>query len=264
VSMAKIKPEYTEADVLEALALQHPGPEKWVFLTHVPDATSWDKSRTADAIAVGCWRSVGLRLHGYEVKVSRSDWLREIQQPEKSEQFAALCHYWWIAAPPGVVELEEMPANWGLRVVQRTGEDNYSARVKKAATFNEGAMLDYGFFAACLRVAAKRSPERKSHAEALAAEFQRGQEDGRDDAKWQINNLTEALERHNKTLAEFEDTSGLHISSWDAGRIGEALRAFMQLKSPQTAYRNLIETLDDMRTNAQHCLDALTKQEPAA
>jgi len=29
------------------------------------------------------WPSGGLEIHGHEVKVSRSDWLRELKEPEK-------------------------------------------------------------------------------------------------------------------------------------------------------------------------------------
>lgn len=68
----------------------------------------------ADAVAVGFWPSRGLHVRGFECKVSRSDWLRELAKPDKAERFASLCHEWWVVTTPGVVKEGELPGGWGL------------------------------------------------------------------------------------------------------------------------------------------------------
>lgn len=75
----------------------------------------------ADAISVDTWRDSGRGqcLHGYEVKVSRSDYLREVRDPAKHATWARHCRYWWIVAPPGVVRPDERPPyGWGLLILR--------------------------------------------------------------------------------------------------------------------------------------------------
>jgi len=73
-------------------------------------------SRYADAIAMNLFPSRGLELHGFEIKVSRSDWLNELKNPEKAEEIAKFCERWWIVCTENVVVREELPPTWGLLV----------------------------------------------------------------------------------------------------------------------------------------------------
>lgn len=60
-------------------------------------------------------------LHGHEIKVSRSDWLRELADPTKADAWKRYCDRWWLVAPPGVGRPEELPDGWGLLVPSRNG-----------------------------------------------------------------------------------------------------------------------------------------------
>ncbi|MBE0533692.1 MAG: hypothetical protein IH626_22950 [Rhodospirillales bacterium] len=51
---------------------------------------------------------------GIEVKISRSDWLRELRTPEKRRVALRICNKFYIAAPVGVVKPEELPDGIGL------------------------------------------------------------------------------------------------------------------------------------------------------
>lgn len=57
-------------------------------------------------------------VHGFEIKVSRADWLSEHRtQGEKSAPWRSYCNYWWLVVPnKGIVKPEELPAGWGLLV----------------------------------------------------------------------------------------------------------------------------------------------------
>lgn len=71
--------------------------------------------RIADAVSVDTWASGGHMIEGYEVKVTRADWRREVRpDTSKSEPWRALVHRWWIVAPVGVVPQAELPDGWGL------------------------------------------------------------------------------------------------------------------------------------------------------
>lgn len=116
-------PAPREADVLALLRARHTqrgngGNGEYAFLTHVRDRAGFDARRTIDAVAVSLWPSRGLVIDGFEVKVSRSDWLRELAKPEKAEDTCKVVDRFWVVAPEGVVHAnEDLPPMWGYLVV---------------------------------------------------------------------------------------------------------------------------------------------------
>jgi hypothetical protein len=61
-------------------------------------------------------------FHGYEVKVSRGDYLREVRDPRKHETWARHCERWWIVAPDvSVVGPGDLPHGWGLLLLWPNG-----------------------------------------------------------------------------------------------------------------------------------------------
>ena len=89
-----------------------PAPE-WAYIQEVGNATGTSVRRHADSIAMNLWPSRGLAIHGMELKTSRSDWLRELKNPEKAEAIYSYCDYWWLVSPDDVAKLEEIPEGWG-------------------------------------------------------------------------------------------------------------------------------------------------------
>jgi hypothetical protein len=91
---------------------------RYVCAEHVRSEAGFDR-RTLDFVAVDTWASAKLAIHGVEVKVSRSDWLRELKDPWKSEPFMGwTTHFWLAAASKGIVQPGELPEGWGLLVPQ--------------------------------------------------------------------------------------------------------------------------------------------------
>jgi hypothetical protein len=88
--------------------------------------------RIADAIVLDTWATAPTALtpeeyqrrawnerqsiHGFEVKVSRSDWLTELHDPEKAEAWARYCHYFWLVASDRAIVRDDLPEGWGLLV----------------------------------------------------------------------------------------------------------------------------------------------------
>jgi hypothetical protein len=88
-----------------------------VLLTEVPS----EAGRRIDALVIGLTKS-RQGLDGFEIKVSRGDWLAELGQPAKADPWYAATHRWWIAAPStAVVSPQELPAGWGLMVPDPRG-----------------------------------------------------------------------------------------------------------------------------------------------
>ncbi len=76
--------------------------------------------RVADFLAVDTWQSSGYALHGHEVKVTRSDWLAELRQPDKAEAFRRYCSRWWLVVPTLDIVRDDLPDGWGLMLAWRT------------------------------------------------------------------------------------------------------------------------------------------------
>ena len=84
----------------------------------IPEVTHGRQGgRRCDALFVGFTSASGRILVGHEIKVSRSDWLHELDQPGKADAWADECHAWYVVAPDEtVVRPEEVPHGWGLLV----------------------------------------------------------------------------------------------------------------------------------------------------
>ena len=100
---------------------------RYAYAEHVRSAAGFDATRTADFIAMDLWPGKGLHLHGHEVKVSRSDWLVELRDPSKAEEFKRYMDRWWLViSDRDMVKPGELPDGWGLMApgkrVARPGE----------------------------------------------------------------------------------------------------------------------------------------------
>lgn len=89
-----------------------------IFLPEVgwnPAGGASGRDGGCDAIYVGFTSSSGRLLIGHELKVSRSDWLNELNKPGKADAWADQCHQWWLVVlDPSIVHDGELPPGWGL------------------------------------------------------------------------------------------------------------------------------------------------------
>lgn len=88
-----------------------------VFVPECGLNNSFGAQRRVDAVHIGFTGTSGQILRGHEVKVSRSDWLHELDQPNKATLWQNECHEWWLVTPtPTIVALGELPPGWGHMV----------------------------------------------------------------------------------------------------------------------------------------------------
>lgn len=96
------------------------GARRYAVAAHVPSAPV-GPLRVCDFMAIDCWRSGNFAVHGHEIKISRSDWLKELRDPSKAESFKRYCHYWWLVVPDlSIVRGDTLPPGWGLLVGETT------------------------------------------------------------------------------------------------------------------------------------------------
>lgn len=212
-------PKLRTEQVRAALRTRFCQPE-WALFFEVADGTGASQRRWADAMAMNMWGSRGLALHGFEIKVSRSDWKRELANPAKAESIAGLCDFWHIVAPKGMIPFDELPPGWGLfevdadlKVVQRvSGPKN-----------PDPAAFTRSFVASLLRSAAKVDESIIRGAIELArGDWEKTVEDRiRQRTEYLRSDGAEAL----KLLDEFKELSGIDLRSykWDAKKLHKAL-----------------------------------------
>lgn len=133
----------TTADLLAALRASF-GPEEDLSRRRREDAGVADllveeveapgTNRRCDLLRIGMWPSRGHRIIVHELKVSRSDWQRELDDPAKAEAWWPYCHEFWIVAPDGLIDSDEMPDGWGLMVPPANGRSKKFRIQKKAAS----------------------------------------------------------------------------------------------------------------------------------
>ena len=198
------KTKYTTFDLQQRLRDYHAGGE-WVLQFEVANGTGGNVKRHADAVAMSIWPSRGYKIHGFEIKSSRSDWLRELKDPDKADAVAKYCDAWFLVAPAEVVHEVEVPANWGWLVPA-----SKTLRIKKHPTVLKATEVGRSFIAAMLR---------NNHAQdnaRVAAQVQKlraaDREENQKAIDRAISNRLHDYEDLKKAVAAFEEQSGIKIS----------------------------------------------------
>ena len=125
----------TTRSILDVLRRRHEEPRNgnsraWVFVEEVRVSTGFgplrggkDAAMSAgadqriDAFALHTWPSKKYRRVAYEVKASRSDLSRELDQPWKCEAALSLSNEFYLVAPMGVLLggiTDRFPESWGV------------------------------------------------------------------------------------------------------------------------------------------------------
>ena len=244
MSMAKkAKPVITAGMIRELLRSRYSGDE-WYLRFEVPNAAGNGGTGYADAVAMNMWPSRGLTIHGFEIKVSRSDWLAELQKPEKSEKFFHHVDRWWLVAPKHIIQEGELPEQWGfIAATPKTLRMVKNAPVIK----HDSKLMDRHFVSAVFR-----HPEIGSSSfsegvnNAVAAEKRR--------LEIEFNSRKKQLQRNYDEILKwrdvFEETTGVEFSQFkDPKNTAEELSAAMKFLSSVDRY-----SLDLIKSHTENIL----------
>lgn len=240
----------TDVQVRAALRLRYPA-GTFALMEEVGNGTGFKCNRHADAVAVGLWPSRGLFVEGIEIKVHRGDWLKELAQPEKADDIARWCDFWWVAAgTDDIVREGELPPNWGLLVLK--GEKLYC---KKQAPKLEPQALDRAFVAAMFRRVHEGQVAVAEHARRQG--FDDGVTRGPEQHQREVDRLKSDLESLRTRIARFEEASGVEIDHYHSGNVGAALKTLMQLRGwhVQEADAIVARAAEDMERGAKQLRD---------
>jgi hypothetical protein len=248
----------------------------WAWVPQVRNAAGFDARRTCDGIAMSLWPSRGLELHGHEIKCSRSDWLMELRDPSKAEQFTVLCDRWWlVTASKDIVKPGELPPGWGHMAVNSAGKlvvvvqaDLLVPGDMEIPPGADGALLqaiikqhraslpakfNRSFLAALLRAAARTQAVQPAEvAQAVEAERQRLEQHHADN----VERWREERDGLRARIRAFEEAAGVQLGhlpgeapAWahghDVATVGKALRVVLNGEAQLDRFERRLATLVD-------------------
>lgn len=189
----------------------------WVIFPEVSNSTGSQLRRYADAVAMSIWPSRGFEIHGFEIKVSRSDWISELKNPKKSSEVQKYCDKWWIVAGDDkIVMTDELPPTWGLLVPSKN-----KLMCKVSAPQLEAVGLDKSFMASILRRCFEQQSEIRNAG--YAEGYEDSKKNGPEDQRRKIDELSRDIGFLQKKISEFEKASGVTLDGWSAGNVGKAV-----------------------------------------
>jgi len=182
---------------------------EWILMEEV--AAQPSGGGFADAVAMNTWRSRGYAVHGFELKISRGDWLRELKNPSKAEPVFRYCDRWWLVSEPNVIKPGELPATWGH--LERRGD---SLRVATEAPKLKPEAVSREFFASMMRRAHSDlvTLADRRHRDALEGLRRQHREDTDRRIAEGIARATGELEALRSQIAKFEKETGLSFERY--------------------------------------------------
>jgi hypothetical protein len=158
------------SEVLEALSQNYPAPE-WCLLTEFQPEPGYSGSqKRVDAVAIYAWPSgkYGHSILGFEIKISRADFLNDKKNPNKFIKTYEHCDYAYYVCPEGLIKIEEVPYNAGLIWVNTDKTLNI---IKETFVVKKTTTVNRKFFAAIARRSDTR--QHKLDKENMAKEHKR-------------------------------------------------------------------------------------------
>ncbi len=259
--MARQRREVIGTGQIRTLLMNRYAAPAWALLHEVRNATGYQRSvRTADAVAMSLWPSRGLELHGFEIKASRGDLRKELEDPSKAEEIMQYCDRWWlVVGHKDLIQPGELPPTWGLLVAQK---NRLVAKVE--APKLESKTLDRLFIASVLRNFTECYVPRSHLNDMVDAKYKEWVESDKDSNDFEKKKLRMDLEALNKTINLFEEASGVNIRDrWQTVKIGEAVRYVMRRDygSAKEQLKRLHEQASQIARSAELELETLTKLE---
>lgn len=151
--------KWSEATMTTALLnARHTG-HTWV---NMPQFRLFDGGRIIDLLCVSCgeWAGDGSRV-GYEIKVSRSDFLSEMKKPEKYLEAMRYVNEFYYVVPEGLVQPSEVPEGAGLIEASQDTRKQWLGRWRaktKLRASKRDAIIDLHMWKALAANMAKRQP----------------------------------------------------------------------------------------------------------
>jgi len=225
--------ELSEQDIRKRLRIKYP-PPVWIFLEELRRYNGFSRGsmRSADAFAINLYPSQGCSVEGFEIKMQRGDWLSELKNPDKADEFKQFCDRWWlVVGSRDLVKLEELPPGWGLMVPHNVG-----LSIKRGAPMLKPNPWDMALFTSILKVV-RENREDKEYIDRIKEEQYAA---GRSYVSQEYTLMRDRLFALERTMKRFQESSGINISGWNSKELGKAVRIVMNTNSLQEYYQDML------------------------
>lgn len=154
--------DITANDILVHLNDMYSDQNQYVCAAEVSPRTG-ARERRIDFLVMNCYDSEQLKIQGYEIKISKADLKRELEDPDKHAVFFDAIDFYWLIAPKQVLyNIDLIPPKWGVRAVSRDEKGNVSSRtVRKPTCLHDESMcsrkIKKSFMASFCRAISKQS-----------------------------------------------------------------------------------------------------------
>ncbi len=215
--------------MIKLIQKRHPLPS-WIVIQEVGNATGTRVSRHADAVAIGLWPSHGHAIHGFEIKASRSDLLKEFSDPSKADAVGKFCDYWWLVVEDlKIIDTVVVPDNWGILYPKSN-----VLRVHRKAPKREATQVSRGFSAAMIRKVCETWVPKHEHEEYKRTAAEKAMVEARQSLKYEKSDAEFEIKQLQSRVEEFERASGVAIATgpaWEVGELGAAVKIVLEARS---------------------------------
>lgn len=236
--LPEVPAKVTSRDVVESIRRSFGSDRGYVT---IPEVQVGQSGRRCDVVALQMYRSRGIHLHGFEVKVDRRDWLRELKDAAKADELARYCLYWTVVAPPGIIDVTEVPGPWGYSECR--GSDGKLFVVRKPPENPEVVTVGLATAARLISRAIEgaRMPGEDMLRAAREGEYQRGFDDG----KRQTGSVAARDRERLELLSSIERANGGWLREDEVEPMVAAYRAVRESMESGRAMRRRLEYLRD-------------------
>lgn len=239
--MANIKAD----DIRKALEEFYTAPE-WYLGFEVGNSTGSLCRRHADAVAINAYPSKSFETRGFEIKVSKQDLRKELEQGIKSDEIARFCDYWFLVVPKGLTDDFTLPPSWGV-IEYNDGKLRQKVKAEKLSKIPPTV----GFMCAMMRGRERILSELKS----------RLTQEERENIKRQVlfgtKNAQAELDKIRTKLKEIQEQTGISLYDWQpTEEIINRLNAVKSVKTVTTNVKYIQRVAANMLKCSQEAYDA--------
>ncbi|MEG1246968.1 hypothetical protein [Gordonibacter sp.] len=234
----------TATEIVRLLRSRYEDGRQFATATEVSDTTG-SGTRRLDFVAVNCYASKGFAIEGIEVKVSKADLRRELQDASKHNIFFDFLDYYSLACPADILDMSLIPPKWGVYVVKEDGR-LHTKRLPLALHDELRADIDKAFAVCLMRRIAYGSPAEKEKRRIQSESYAKGKRDAEESMGYRFKRLesTEGELLAYKSL--FKELTLFGADDIERGIKG--FKAFQELdrKSLRGSLERLVEKIGDV------------------
>lgn len=196
-----------------SLKRKYSSPE-WILLFELPQTSTTDSGhKRIDAVAINTYPSRNFKILAFEIKASRSDWLKEKNSSAKADYFVGQSdEFYVLAGRKGIVKEDELPEGWGL--MEMKGGDKIWKEKKSELTEYQDQPLDKEFFVRAMKKSLDSDYSQDDLDEAKRRGYKEGkQEDGLNDYKIRkIRRKAEKFDKLNESDLNFRKVDESYLN----------------------------------------------------